>query len=393
MNAGDGNICAFAADAGTERVLREALDGRREAKVHRGDIPAAIKHLTGAPSPQVVIVDLDGSRFPAGSVHELAGVCEFGTRVIAMGSNDTARLARELLATGVDDYLPKPLAARDIREAVAAALDGDHAPARLHAGRVIAFTGCGGGCGATTLAAVTARASAARGSYVSALDLGRTFAALPWMLDVEPAAGLDELLGVVASGAEAAADMVEAVGTDAGARVSVYGYRPGEGIPPPPSPDAVRWLTERLANRSHLVVVDGLSDVDTLLPVLENADERVLVYEPTLASLSRLTHTLALMGEGRNAVLVENHTRAPRSALSAAQIRQTLAGREPALVVPFEPRLPGAADRGRTDGVLGKKYRKALDRLIENLTRREVSLAEAATEVPGQQEGKETRWQ
>ena len=52
--------------------------------------------------------------------------------------------------------------------------------------------------------------------------------------------------------------------------------------------------------------------------------------------------------------------------------------------MPFEPRLPGAADRGRTDGVLGKKYRKALDRLIENLTRREVSLAEAATEVPGQ---------
>ena len=383
MNPGDGNICAFAADAGTERVLREALDGCREAKVHRGDMTAAIKHLTGASSPQVVIVDLDGSRFPAGSIHELAGVCEFGTRVIALGSNDTARLARELLSTGVDDYLPKPVAAREIRDAVAAALEGDHVPPRLHAGRVIAFTGCGGGCGATTLAAVTVRASAARGSYVSALDLGRTFAALPWMLDVEPAAGLDELFGVVASGAEAGADMIEAVGADAGARVSVYGYRPGEGMPPAPSPGAVQWLTERLANRSHLVVVDGLSDTDTLLAVLENTDERVLVYEPTLVSLNRLTHTLALLGEGRDAVLVENHARAPKSALSAVQIRQALAGREPALVVPFEPRLPGAADRGRTDGVLGKKYRKALNLLIERVTKRDVSLADAATEVRG----------
>ncbi len=379
MSGEEREICAFAADAGTERVLREALDGHGKARVHRGDMAAAIKHLTGAPSPQVVIVDLDGSKFPAGSIHELAGVCEFGTSVIAVGSNDTARLARELLTAGVNDYFPKPFSVREIREAVMTVLDGDAAAPRLHAGRVIAFAGCGGGCGATTLAAVTARASAARGGYVSALDLGRTFGALPWMLDVEPAAGLDELFGLVTPGQpSAAADMIDSVSAAGGPRISVYGYRPGDAPPLTPSPTAVHWLTEQLANRSHLVVVDGMADTDTLFAVLETADERVLVYEPTLVSLNHLAHTLALLGEGREVILVQNHTRAPKSALSPKQVRDTLAGREPDFTLPFEPKLPAATNRGSPDESLGKKYRKALGRLVESLTRPAVSLAEAA---------------
>ena len=141
MNGEERDICAFAADADTERILREALDGRQDGAVHRGDMAAAIKHLTGASSPQVVIVDLDGTKFPTGSIHELAGVCEFGTKVIAVGSNDTARLARELLTTGVNDYLPKPVSAREVRESLRAALEGEGAPPRLHAGRVVAVAG------------------------------------------------------------------------------------------------------------------------------------------------------------------------------------------------------------------------------------------------------------
>ena len=381
MNGEERDICAFAADAGTERLLREALDGQ-EGGVHRGDMAAAIKHLTGTPSPRVVIVDLDGTQFPAGSIHELAGVCEFGTKVIAVGSNDTARLARELLTTGVNDYLPKPVSVREIRESVRIALEGEGAPPRLHAGRVIAFTGCGGGCGATTLAAVTVQASAARGSYVSALDLDRTFGALPWMLDVEPAAGLDELFGLLAQAEPSGSDMIDSVCAAAGPRISVYGYRPGDGVPPVPGAAALHWLTEHLANRSHLVVVDGMSDADTLFPVLENADERVLVYEPTLVSLNHVAHTLALLGEGRDAILVENHTRARKSALAPKQISHALAGREPDFTIPFEPKLPGAANRGTPDGSLGRSYRKALDRLVESLTRPTVSLAAAAGADP-----------
>ena len=113
-------------------------------------------------------------------------------------------------------------------------------------------------------------------------------------------------------------------------------------------------LTEHLANRSHLVVVDGLSDVDTLFAVLENADERVLVYEPTLVSLNRVAHTLALLSEERETLLVENHTRARKSLLSPRQVSHALAGRAPDFTIPFEPKLPGATNRGRPDGSLGR---------------------------------------
>ena len=375
MNGDDRDICAFGVDARTEQVLREALDGYKKGNVHRGDMAAAIKHLTGVSSPQVVIVDLDGTRFPAGSIHELAGVCEVGTSVIAVGSNDTARLARELLATGVDDYFPKPLSAGEIREALRATLDVDGASPRLHAGRVIAFAGAGGGCGATTLAVVTAQVSATRGSYVAAVDLARTSGALSWMLDAEPPAGLEELLGLAASGDPTDPDILESMSALAGPRLSVYGYRAGDGVPPAATPAAVQWLTEQLANRSHLVIVDGMVDPETLFPVLEDADERVLVYEPTLVSLNHLTHILALLGEGREVVLVENHTRARKSALSPAQIRQALAGRAPDLIIPFEPKLPAATNRGKPGESLGKKYRRALDHLVDSLTRPTVSLA------------------
>ncbi len=344
MNGDDRDICAFGVDAKTERVLQEALDGYKKGNVHRGDMAAAIKHLTGVSSPQVVIVDLDGTKFPAGSIHELAGVCEVGTSVIAVGSNDTARLARELLATGVDDYFPKPLSAGEIREALRATLDVEGAPPRLHAGRVIAFAG-----------------------------------ALPWMLDAEPPAGLEELLGLAASGNPTGPDMLDGMCASAGPRLSVYGYRAGDGVPPAPTPAAVHWLTEQLANRSHLVIVDGMVDPEMLFPVFEDADERVLVYEPTLVSLNHVTHILALLGERREVVLVENHTRARKSALSPRQIRQALAGREPGLTIPFEPKLPAATNRGKPGESLGKKYRKALDRLVDSLTRPTVSLAVAGS--------------
>ena len=371
------SIRAFAVDAETEQVLKEALTGRG-AQVQRGDMGAAIKTLAASASPRLIFVDLDGSEFPTGRIHELAAVCEFGTLVVAISSNDTARFTRELLACGVSDYLPKPVSVSDIHEAMSTALKDDDTAARLYAGRVIAFAGCGGS-GATTLAALAAHATAAQGSYVSVLDLERTSGALPLMLDIEPAVGLDELLDIAATEAEPNPDLLDGVRTVATPRISVYGYRPDASLPPQPTAGAVQWLTEQLANRSHLVIVDGLTDTDTLFAVLENADERVLVFEPTLVSLNRVVRRLAMLGKDRQVVLVENHTRAAKNALAADEVRYTLAGRDPDVVIPFEPRLPAATNYGWPDRSLSKKYRNALNQLTGRFMRRTVSLATAAT--------------
>ena len=370
-----GNIHAFAVDAETEQVLKEALVGRG-AQVQRGDMTVAIKTLAESASPRLIFVDLDGSEFPTGRIHELAAVCEFGTLVIALSSNDTARFSRELLACGVSDYLPKPVSISDIHDAVTTALKDEDAPARLYAGRVIAFAGCGGS-GATTLAALTARTAVAQGSYVSVLDLERPSGTLPLMLDIEPATGLDELLDIAATTGAPDPNLIDGVRARPSPRLSVYGYRPDDNLPPRPPPGAVQWLTEQLANRSHLVIVDGLADTDTLFSVLENADERVLVFEPTLVSLSRVVYRLARLGKGRQVLLVENHTRMRKSALSAEEVRYTLAGRNPDITMPFEPTLPSATNYGSPDRTLSRKYRKALAQLTSNLARQTVSLATA----------------
>ena len=368
------SILAFAADAETEQMLKGAL-AWRGAQVRRGDITAAIKTLSSTASPQLLFVDLDGAEFPVGRIHELASVCEFETAVIAVSSNDTARFTRELLACGVSDYLPKPLTASDIRDAVTTALrDEEDMTARLYAGRVIAFAGCGGS-GATTLAALTALTAAAQGSYVSVLDLERTSEALPLMLDVEPAVGFDELLDLAAK-PDPDPSLIDGVQTRVTPRISVYGYRAGDSLPAPPTAEAVQWLMEQLANRSHLVIVDGLTDTDLLFSVLANADERVLVFEPTLVSLNRVIRRMALLGRDNWGLLVENHTRARKSTLSAEDIRYTLAGREPDVTMPFEPGLPAATNYGLPERDFSKKYRQALDDLTGRLTRPAVSLAD-----------------
>ncbi len=374
MEATDNNeIRAFAVDAATEKVLSEALAGRG-AQVQRSDITAAIKTLATAASPRLIFVDLDGSEFPTGRIHELAGVCELGTLVVAISSNDTARFTRELLAYGVSDYLPKPVTVNDIHDAVTTALKNDDGPARLYAGRVIAFASCGGS-GATTLAAVTTRTAASRGSYVSALDLERTSGALPLMLDVEPAQGLEELLEIAAT-AEPNPDLIDGVRTTVSPRISVYGYRVGDSLPPQPAADAVQWLIEQLANRSHLVIVDGATDTDTLFSIFEHADDRVLVYEPTLVSLNRAVHRLALLGKERPVILVESHTRAKKGALASDEISYALAGRTPDVTIPFEPALPTATNHGWPERNLSKKYRTALSQLTDTLIHQTVSLVE-----------------
>ncbi len=375
-----GSVLAFAADAETERVLAGALV-ERSAQVQRGNISTAIKTLAVSPSPQLIVVDLDGSEFPAGQIHELARVCELGTLVIALGSNDTARFARELLVCGVSDYLPKPILMSDMRDAVASVLDDQEAQVPMHAGQVVAFASCGGS-GATTLAVLTARTAAAQGSYVSLLDLERGYGSLPLMIDVEPAPGLDELFDAAASTVEPAPDLIDGVRTAVSPRISVYGYRPDDSLPPQPTPPAVQWLLEYLANRSHLVIVDGMTDTDTLFPVLENADKRVLVFEPTLVSLNRTAHRLALLGKERRVILVESHTRMRKNALAADEIRYALAGREPDVTMPFESRLPPATNHGWPDRTLSKKYRKALGQLIANLTKPPISLMDDTVPAP-----------
>ena len=369
----------FAADAQTERALRAGLSGH-ESRIQRGRFDTAARTLAAEPSAKLVFVDLDGVPEPEAAARELTAVCAFGTVLVAMGSTDTAHLTRALLREGIADYLVKPITAAAVRGASATALDDG--PERLYAGRVIAVAGSAGS-GVSTLVAAIARGVAAGGRTASVVALDPGSVALSTLLGAAPAGDLTALFATLDSGAsdtepppdsDGMLDIEPLVDTESldrlcaptdTAGISLVAY-PGTGpMPEAASPAAVRNLLATMANRAHVVLVAGLHDPESRTAIMQEADARVLVYEPTLPSIGAAVHCLALLGPEHPALLVQSHPRMRRSTLSKAQIQYALADRRPDVTVPFEPALHASATGQARQRPPGKAYLEALRQVTE----------------------------
>ena len=376
---------AFSTDPQSEHALREGLSAFPHAQVRPGDLRAAAAALEQGHSPRLVFVDIDGTPYPAGAIYELASVCEVGTIVIALGTDDTARFTREILLAGVSDYLVKPVSAAAVRDAAARAT-GSAAPGATE-GWLVGFAGTRGG-GATTLAAATALLAAERGRYVSVLDLNRTFSTLSFLLDVEPKGGLVELLSNVAR-ASLHPEMVGGMRATRSDRIAVYGYQ-WSPEPPPLAPVwAVCELFVELQRRSHLVIVDGMDDPATRQALLAMVDARVLVVEPTVtgaATAARMMQRFRpMIGQEWPVVLVQNHTRASATEAGTRALMRADDAARPDVVVPFEPSLPAVADRGWPEGGMPRTLREPLARLTDLILAMpgdETRVAEARDSAP-----------
>ena len=368
---GEPTVLAFATDPESESALREGLSEHPDPQVWPGGLRSAILTLgAGQPSP-LLFVDLDETAYPAGAIHELAAVCEVGTVVIAFGSDGTARFSREVLLAGVSDYLVKPITAAAVREAAAHATASARSDAAEDpvGGWSVGFAGTGGS-GATTLAGAAALLAAERGRYVSVLDLNRTFPALSFLLDVEPAAGLVELLSTVAR-ASLHPDMVDGMRAERSDRLAVYGY-PWSAVPPPCPPVwAICELLVELQRRSHLVLVDGLDDPATRISLLATVDARVVVVEPTVTGAACAARMLTRFGPMFDPdwpfLLVQNHTRPLKPRTGARILRDAGVEATPDVVVPFEPALPAHADRGWPEGRLPRSLRNSFATLVDRI--------------------------
>src|SRR3546814_20023816 len=71
---------------------------------------------------------------PINDINALAEVCEPGTVVIAAGQVNDVRLYRDLLSSGIQDYLLKPLSLEQVRESLtmAQAMLSAPKPADMH---------------------------------------------------------------------------------------------------------------------------------------------------------------------------------------------------------------------------------------------------------------------
>jgi pilus assembly protein CpaE len=195
-------FAAYVCDDASLDVLRPlAADlGWAPEKCAKGGLRSAVQALSVTSSPAILLVDLSESGDPLGDINALAEVCEPGTVVLAVGQVNDVRLYRELLASGIHDYLLKPLSAGAVRDALyqAQAVFSTPRVADLGAQQshfTTAIIGTRGGVGASTLATSIAWLSATDHHMPTALlDLDIHFGTGALALDLEPGRGLTDAI-------------------------------------------------------------------------------------------------------------------------------------------------------------------------------------------------------
>src|SRR6185437_9912591 len=149
---------AFVCDDATADMLRPVAveHGWSPEKVNKGGLRNAVQTLSVSASPSILFVDLSESGDPLNDINALAEVCEPGTVVIAAGQVNDVRLYRDLVASGIQDYLLKPFSPEQMRDALTHAQMTITGPRVADAGTEhahisTAFIGVRGGVGASSL--------------------------------------------------------------------------------------------------------------------------------------------------------------------------------------------------------------------------------------------------
>ncbi len=195
-------FAAFICDEAALDILRPVVIelGWQPEKCAKGGLRNAVQSLSVAASPNILMVDLSESGDPLNDINALAEVCEPGTVVIAVGQVNDVRLYRDLLASGIHDYLLKPLSAGQLRDALnqaqavfAAPRASDPEAAKRHISTAV--VGTRGGVGASMLATSLAWTFSTEHKLPTALlDLDVHFGTGALSLDLEPGRGLTDAI-------------------------------------------------------------------------------------------------------------------------------------------------------------------------------------------------------
>jgi pilus assembly protein CpaE len=195
-------FAAFVADEATAEILRPVVveHGWAPEKVNKGGLRNAVQTLSVSASPAILFVDLSESADPLSDINALAEVCEPGTVVLAAGQVNDVRLYRDLLASGIQDYLLKPFTPDQLRDSFAHAQMTISGPRIAESGSerphvMAGVVGVRGGVGASTIATSLAWLLGDKASRSTALlDLDVHFGTTALTLDLEPGRGLTDAI-------------------------------------------------------------------------------------------------------------------------------------------------------------------------------------------------------
>ncbi len=147
-------IQAFCEQSQTAQLVESAMHDRRMSKValttHNGGIDGAVETYKSNPTPNLIIVEtlLAPEQIP-GSLARLAEVCDASTRVIVMGHVNDVLLYRELIRSGISEYIVLPATSQQLVTAITELYASESA---APIGRTVGFVSAKGGAGGSTVA-------------------------------------------------------------------------------------------------------------------------------------------------------------------------------------------------------------------------------------------------
>ncbi|MDJ0686744.1 MAG: AAA family ATPase [Alphaproteobacteria bacterium] len=328
--------------------------------IRKGTIVDAIRFFGENRSPKLLVVDLGESHNPVTLVNDLANVCEPSTRVIVIGSDNSAQLFRDLMRLGVSDYLVRPVDDVSMQESILAALGAPtDAPSKVRTGKTIAVASCGGGSGGSSFVANLGWVLAHEfNRHVALVDLDLQTGSLGSMLGLTPTSALADALDdiervdelFIERAMQARSDRLFAIAAEQALTDDVR-Y----------NPELSTRFADLLSRQFHYVLLDvPRAPAAYSHGVLRAADLRVLVMEPTVSSLHQVARQLRSMDAGMSKVgttIVLNHARQDRpKAISVDQIEQALM-RKTAISLPYDSGVGDAADMGEPAAATSKgKY-------------------------------------
>lgn len=354
---GRDQFAAYLCDEASLDVLRPiAMEmGWQPEKCNKGGLRNAVQSLSITASPNILMVDLSESGDPLNDINALAEVCEPGTIVIAVGQVNDVRLYRDLITSGIHDYLLKPLAPGQVRDSLAHAQSvfaspkvHDGAAARQHVSTAV--IGTRGGVGASTLATSLAWLFSTDHKLPTALlDLDIHFGTGALCLDLEPGRGLTD---AIENPSRIDGLFIERAMIRANDNLAILSAEAPISSPLMTDGAAFVQLEEEFRQAFEMTVVDMPRNMLINFPQLvANLNVVVLVTEMTLASARdaiRLLSWLKTNAPQARVIVVANKVQSGLAEISRTDFESSIEARIQ-LSIPYDLKAASmAAKLGRT---------------------------------------------
>jgi pilus assembly protein CpaE len=330
-----GDCLAIVGDNQTHGVVSAVCEQRFPLlRLRDGSSREALEILAGSSPPAVLILDISDAPKPLTAIMPIMATFGDNTKVIAIGTVNDINLYREMIETGVVEYLIKPVTEKSLLGAIAR-LDAKPEEPRAAAApprkrTLVAIIGTRGGLGTSTIALNLAWLSASEQMRrTSLLDLDLQNGTIALSLDIEPTRGLREALE---NPARIDSLFISSAAIKLGERLSVLAAEEAMTEDVHYDPSAVDLLIEEMHRQSETIVVDLPRNVAAVRArALAAASHILVVTDLTLAGL--------------------------RDAIRVVGIAQQVAPHARLLMV--------AGRTGERDGVTRSEFEKALNRKID----------------------------